>query len=318
MSKKKKKHAQALVAALLAAMLMGSLCIFVRESGCSAQLCSFSRFSVGFILIGIAALYLHVRGAVRLRFSPAAFASGVSIGLCILFYFLAIQRTSAGIAALLPATGPLLSAVWESLIGRRLPPRRDVYMVLMAGIGIILVTCFSADPTPGHDDAQGVIYGILCGLFYSFYLVLNRCMSPEVRMPQRLFWQSAAGTLVLLFPLLAEEGALVGLGAGWPWLLGIGLLQGVGVLALVAFAMRKLSSLEFGILSCLEPTEATLIGWLVYAELIMPGQWLGFILVLSTIFAKSQRHLGWRIHSFIARHSSHRKRHSSNGELISH
>lgn len=292
MSRKKKKHAQALVAASLAAILMGSLCIFVRESGCSAQLCSFSRFCVGFMLIGTAAVYGWVRGRVRLRFSPASFAAGAGIGLCILFYFMAIQHTSAGIAALLPATGPLLSAVWESLLGRRLPPRRDVYMVLMASVGIILVTCFSADATPGHDDARGIIYGMLCGVFYSIYLVLNRCMSAEVTMMQRLFWQSAAGTLVLLVPLLLGGAELLaGLGSGWGWLLGIGLLQGVGVLALVAFAMRKLSSLEFGIISCLEPTEATLLGWAVYAEVIMPGQWLGFVLVLSTVLAKSHRHL---------------------------
>lgn len=296
-------HARALLAALLAAMLMGSLCIFVRESNCSAQLCSFSRFSVGFLLIGSAAVYLRLRGATSLRFSPASFASGISIGLCILFYFLAIQYTSAGIAALLPATGPLLSAVWEALLERRLPPRRDVVMVLTAGMGIVLVTCFSPDNVPGHDDALGITCGMLCGLFYSFYLVLNRCMSTEVQMMQRLFWQSAAGTLVLLIPLLAGAGTLSGLAEGWPWLLGIGLLQGVGVLALVAFAMRQLSSLEFGIISCLEPTEATLIGWAVYAELIMPGQWLGFVLVLGTILAKSQRRLGWRLRSFIARYS---------------
>ena len=301
-------HARALLAALVAAMLMGSLCIFVRESECSAQLCSFSRFSVGFLLIGAVAICRSLRGQASLRFSPASFASGIGIGLCILFYFLAIKNTSAGIAALLPATGPLLSAVWESLLKRRLPPRRDVYMVLMAGIGIILVTCFSADNTPGHDDTLGITYGILCGVFYSFYLVLNRCMSSEVQMPQRLLWQSAAGTLVLLVPLLTGEGVLAGLSTGWPWLLGIGLLQGVGVLALVAYAMRKLSSLEFGIISCLEPTEATLLGWVVYAELIMPGQWLGFILVLSTVFAKSQRHIGWRIRSLIARTSPHQRR----------
>ena len=309
MAKKGKKHAQAMVAATLAAMLMGSLCIFVRESACSAQLCSFSRFSVGFLLIGGAAVCRSLRHSICLRFSPASFASGISIGLCILFYFLAIKNTSAGIAALLPATGPLLSAVWESLLKRRLPPRRDVYMVLMASIGIILVTCFSADATPGHHDAEGITYGLLCGLFYSIYLVLNRCMSAEVQMMQRLFWQSAAGTLVLLAPLLTGENVAEGLHTGWPWLLGIGLLQGVGVLALVAFAMRKLSSLEFGIISCLEPTEATLLGWAVYAELIMPGQWLGFILVLSTVLAKSQRHIGWRLRSFVARKTlhSHRK-----------
>lgn len=302
MAGKGKVHAQALMSALVAAMLMGALCIFVRESGCSAQLCSFSRFSIGFLLIGSAAVYMRLRGSISLRFSAAAFASGISIGLCILFYFLAIQYTSAGIAALLPATGPLLSAVWESALEKRLPPRRDIWMVLTAGVGIVMVTYFSPAGSPGHDDTLGITCGVLCGLFYSFYLVLNRCMSSKVRMMQRLFWQSAAGTIVLLFPLwMSGADALTGLSSGWGWLVGIGLLQGVGVLALVAYAMRHLSSLEFGIISCLEPTEATLLGWALYAEIIMPGQWVGFVLVLGTILAKSQRHMVWRIRSFIAR-----------------
>lgn len=305
---KKKAHKQALLAAMVAAMLMGALCIFVRESGCSAQLCSFARFSVGFLLIGGAAVYQRVRRHTNLRFSPASFASGMSIGLCILFYFLAIQHTSAAIAALLPATGPLLSAVWEALLKRRLPPRRDVIMILTAGVGILLVAHFSAHNVPGHDDAMGITYGMLCGLCYSFYLVLNRCMSAEVQMMQRLFWQSAAGTLVLLAPLLTMESPWAGLSDGWPCLVGIGILQGVGVLALVAYAMRHLNSLEFGIISCLEPTEATLLGWAVYAEAIMPGQWPGFVLVLGTILAKSQRHLGWRLRSLMARPARRRHR----------
>lgn len=93
--------------------------------------------------------------------------------------------------------------------------------------------------------------------------------------------------MVLLIPLSFTAGALNNLSSGWPWLLGIGLCQGVGVLVLVAFAMRKLSSLEFGIVSCLEPLEAALIGFFVYSEVIMAGQWCGFALVLSAILAKS-------------------------------
>lgn len=308
MADKQKEHAKALLAALLAAMFMGSLCIFVRESGCSAQLCSFARFCVGFVLIGSAAVYLRLRGRATLGFSPASFASGMSIGLCILFYFLAIQHTSASMAALLPATGPLLSALWEALVERRLPPRRDVAMVVTAGLGIFIVSYFSPQQTPGHDDALGITYGILCGLCYSFYLVLNRCMSPEVQMIQRLFWQSVAGTLVLCFPLLAMEAPLEGLGNGWPYLLGIGLLQGGGVLALVAYAMKRLRSLEFGIISCLEPTEAALIGWAIYAEVIQPAQWPGFVLVAVTILAKSQRHLGWKLRSLLARPTRRHRR----------
>ena len=299
-------HARALLAALAAAALMGSLCIFVRESHCSAQLCSFSRFGVGFVLIGVVACGAWICRGVSLRFSPAAFGSGICTGLCVLFYFLAIRYTAAGIAALLPAMGPLLAAVWESLLEKRLPPRRDVMLLMVASIGILLVTCFAGGGASGQNHVLGIVYGTLAALFYSFYIVLNRFMSAEISMLRRLFWQSAAGTLTLIGPLLATGAPLEGLTLGWPWLLGIGVLQGAGVLALVAYAMRRLTALEFGIISCLEPTEATFWGWLVYAEAVLPGQWVGFALVLAAIVAKSQRHIGWRISCFMARHLQRR------------
>lgn len=222
-----------------------------------------------------------------MAFSGQAFISGIGISLCILFYFLAIQETSAGIAALLPATGPLFAAVWEALLDHHLPPKRDALLILTAGLGIVMVSMLSGPATGGQNDALGILYGMLSGLFYSLYIVLNRFMPKEVSLLQRTFWQSAAGTLVLLIPLFYAASPLEHLEKGWPWLLGIGICQGVGVLVLVAFAMRKLSSLEFGIVSCLEPMEAALIGLLFYAEVICAGQWCGFALVLSAILAKS-------------------------------
>ncbi len=282
-----KAYLSAFLAATMASVLMGMLCVFVRESACSAQLCSLSRFGIGLLLIGTQGAWMVYRRKDTMRFNGKAFISGIGISLCILFYFLAIKETSAGVAALLPATGPLFAAVWEALLEHHLPPKRDALLIMTAGLGIVLVSMLSGPATGGQNDALGILYGLLSGLFYSLYIVLNRFMGADVTLLQRTFWQSAAGTLVLLIPLFCTAGALHNMETGWPWLLGIGICQGVGVLILVAYAMRKLSSLEFGIVSCLEPIEAALIGFLFYAEVIQAGQWCGFALVLSAILAKS-------------------------------
>ena len=166
---------------------------------------------------------------------------------------------------------------------------------MTAGLGIVLVSMLSESTGGGQNDALGIIYGLISGLFYSLYIVLNRFMKPGVTLLQRTFWQSAAGTIVLLIPVLCVlfipafqvESPFENVDTGWIWLLGIGICQGVAVLGLVAFAMKKLSSLEFGIVSCMEPMEAALIGLLMYEEIIKPGQWCGFALVLSAILAKS-------------------------------
>ena len=282
-----KGYLSAFLAATLASVLMGMLCIFVRESGCSAQLCSISRFSIGFLLIGMFGGVMVWRRGESMRFNGKAFISGIGISLCILFYFLAIKETSAGVAALLPATGPLFAAVWEALLEHHLPPKRDALLILTAGLGIVLVSLLAGHGTGGQNDALGILYGLLSGLFYSLYIVLNRFMGSNVSLLQRTFWQSAAGTLVLLVPMYFAVDAMKNFEIGWPWLLGIGICQGVGVLVLVAYAMRRLSSLEFGIVACIEPIEAALIGFLFYGEVIRAGQWCGFALVLSAIFAKS-------------------------------
>lgn len=266
---------------------MGMLCIFVRESQCCAQLCSISRFSIGLGLIGLFGVICISRGKGNLRFSGMSFISGIGISLCILFYFLAIKETSAGVAALLPATGPLFAAVWEALLEHHLPPKRDALLILTAGLGIVLVSLLSGPGSGGQNDALGIVYGLLSGLFYSLYIVLARFMKPTVSLLQRTFWQSLAGTCVLLPALLMTTTPWENFNTGWPWLIGIGLCQGVGVLVLVAYAMRRLSSLEFGIVSCLEPMEAALIGFLFYTEAMMTGQWCGFALVLSALLAKS-------------------------------
>ncbi|MBE6420380.1 MAG: hypothetical protein E7031_09655 [Akkermansiaceae bacterium] len=282
-----KGYLSAFLAATMASVLMGMLCVFVRESACSAQLCSVSRFCIGLLLIGLYGVWRVWHDGENMRFNGKAFVSGIGISLCILFYFMAIKETSAGVAALLPATGPLFAAVWEALLEHHLPPKRDALLILTAGLGIVLVSLLAGPATSGQNDALGILYGLLSGLFYSLYIVLNRFMRADVSLLQRTFWQSAAGTLVLLLPLCCAAGAMQNWEAGWPWLLGIGICQGVGVLVLVAFAMRKLSSLEFGIVSCIEPIEAALIGFLFYSEVIRAGQWCGFALVLSAILAKS-------------------------------
>ncbi len=310
MGKKASEHAQALGAAFIAAMLMGTLCVLVREAHSCAQLSSFARFSGGFIVFGITALICRLRGVGITNFSGISFFTGVSIGLCILFYYMAFLHASAGLAAVLPILGTFLAGFWESLIEKQRPPRRDVMLLTSASIGILLVCYFSPDATAGspqsNDNTIGVICGLLAGLFYSFYLVGNRYTPSNVGMLRRMYWQSLAGTLVLLGPLLAAPQPWITEPSGWFWLAAIGLLQGVAVLVLIAYAMSRLRSLEYGIIVCMEPTEATILGWAVYAESTMPGQWVGFAVVLATIIAKSQRHIGWRIRCFIARRSRRR------------
>lgn len=272
----------ALIAAVVAAVLMGVLGFFVRETHCSAQGCSFARFIIGLVLITPLAYRRRAVGGRRLPFSLTSALSGAGISLCILFYFLAITQISVGVAALLLYTGPVFAAVGESLLRRSMPPKRDLLLMLASAAGIVLVTvCAEAAASSRIQEPVGYAYGLLSGVCYAAYILLNRQIPGEISLAVRTFWQFAAGSMVLLVPLLFTDTPYAGLNEGWPYLLSIGVLQGFAVLLLVAYAVRRLTAIEFGTISYLEPAVAVLLGWVVYSESISAGQWVGFALVLG-------------------------------------
>ena len=275
-----KSNGKAYISATVAAILMGVLGVFVKESNCSAQTCAFLRFAIGLLLV--LPLYLLRPGSKA--FSWQSVVSGIGISLCILFYFYAICGLSVGVAALLLYTGPVFAAAGEAVICRRMPGARDFLLMLASLAGIALV----CGPGVGAGgQALDVVFGILSGVCYAAYILFNRLIPRGVSMLRRTFWQFAAGVAVLAGPFLMQESPLEHVDTGWPHLLCIGVLQGFLVLVLVAYAVKHLPAIRYGTIAYLEPVLAVALGWLVYQDTMSPLQWLGVVLVLAASAAQS-------------------------------
>lgn len=271
----------AVAAAVAAATLMGTLGFFVRESACSAPLCAFVRFAVGLLLL-FPLLLRGCMGGRDFRFSGMAAVSGAGISLCILFYFMALKLIPVGVAAMLVYAGPVLAAAAEAVWNRRLPCVRDAVPMLLSLFGLLAVACFAEESDHSHElNPVGLLYSVLSAVCYSVYLLLN-CRIPQgVTLGRRTFWQFVAGCIILALPLMSGGELWQGLRGGWPYLLTIGVCHGLLVMVLIAFAARRLSAIQYGTFAYLEPTVAVLLGYLVYAEQMTPGQWCGFALVVA-------------------------------------
>lgn len=219
--------------------------------------------------------------------SGFAFISGACISLCILFYFWAINYMGLGITVLLIYAGPVLAAMVEALVERRLPPRQDVLLLLMAAVGVGLVSLFAQpDTQPGANPHLGFTFAMSAGACYAAYIVFNRLTPGHISLVIRTFWQFVAATLVLLIPLMTAPHPYAHLDTGWLFLLCIGAM-GFAVLMLVAFSVRRLTAIEFGTISYLEPALAVALGFFLYDEHIAAGQWFGFSLVIAASALKS-------------------------------
>ncbi len=270
----------ALISAVLSSALMGTLGLFVCESHCSAACCAFARFFLGMILIGTLWAWEIHRRRDFFRVSRYGMAAGAGFGLCILFYFMAIQQMSVAVAALLLYTGPVFAAIGEALIHRQMPPKRDVLLISLSALGVAFVSIFAPDTGRGASQL-GLLYGLLSGLCYASYILFNRKIRRRTSIPARTFWLSLAGSAVLLLPMLAGGGVnSAAISSGGIYLLCIGVIQGFAALLPAAYAMKKLSAIKYGTIAYMEPMAAVAIGCIVYHEHISFGQWQGLALIM--------------------------------------
>lgn len=264
---------------------MGTLGFFVREAPCSAQLCGFARFAIGWALLLPLLVWRSRRGGCVWAFSWQAALSGIGIGVCILFYFLAMRCTTIALAVLLVYTGPVLAAIGESLLNRRLPSLRDGGLLAASLAGLVLV-CAGGDAEHAANG-MGACYSLISALGYAVYLLCNSHMPESVGLMRRTFWQFSAGCLFALVPMALSESPWAGLEDSLLWLAAIGVCHGFVVMLLIVYAARKLSSIQYGTIAYLEPVVAVGIGVLCYRENLLPLQWVGFCLVIAASLAQS-------------------------------
>jgi len=165
-------------AAILSAILMGSLGIFVRNMSADALIIAFARLSFGFLfLLGFLGLTRNLRAA-RVSFSPYLMASGLSIGLCVWSYIKAIAHTSLANAVFLLYLGPLLAVGLACFLLREKIVLSSILLMSLAFVGCLFVLQF--DFSFSKADALGYVYGLLSALCYSLIIVTNRKIPAQV------------------------------------------------------------------------------------------------------------------------------------------
>jgi drug/metabolite transporter (DMT)-like permease len=239
-------------AAISSAILMGSLGIFVRNISTDATMIAFARLSLGFMfLLGFLSLTRNLRVA-KVSFSPYLLASGLSIGLCVWSYIKVIAYTSMANAVFLLYLGPLLAIGFAYYLLREKITLSSILLMCVAFVGFLFVVQF--DFSFFSADALGYVYGLLSAFSYALIIVTNRKIPAHVSALGRSFYQLLIAALSLI-PFLAWQRIQLPL-LDMPWLLAVGFFQGVLGLTLMIFAIRHLTTYEYGILSYLEPVTA--------------------------------------------------------------
>ncbi|PZQ56979.1 MAG: EamA family transporter [Novosphingobium pentaromativorans] len=223
----------------------------------------------------------------------AALPYGLALGCMNLLFYCAIQRIPLGIALATEFTGPLAVATFSS---RR---RVDLAWVTLAVAGLALLLPHevsggaSGKVAGGALDPVGVLLALGAGVFWGAYILLGKRAGEALGAAAPAYGMTAAALVALPFGVAQAGTALL-----QPHVLATALVVAIFSSAipysLEMFALRRLPTKSFGILTSGEPAVGALTGALLMGETLPMVKWLGIAAVVgasigTTLTASSRR-----------------------------
>lgn len=276
---------------LLGEVLIGSVGVFVHESGQDAVTAVFYRCLFGgLFLLAWGLARGHLRGvagdAVLLR---GAVLSGVLLVLNWVALFAGMERSSIGVATLVYHCFPFVMLILAALFQGERTGAADVGWTVLAFVGVAL----SADPLRilARADASylaGIGLALLAALLCGASLLLSRRAAR-----QRPFAVVTVQCWVGVAMLAGfSSSGVFHAGGHWAWLLGLGVVHSGIVYVLFYSAYRHLPVATIAVVAFVYPLVVLLLDYLVYGHRLAVVQVAGLVLiVLGTLGVN----LKWRL-----------------------
>lgn len=267
-----------------AAFLFGSTFLVMQDAVEDVEPVPFitARFAIGALVLLPLALAKERPSPRILRDGGAA---GVALAAGYVFQTVGLQYTTSSVSAfltyLLVVFVPLLSAV----LLRRPPLPSTVAGVLLAVVGLLLLTAGAG--TGGVGIGRGEVLSILCAVAFAFHIIV---LSAVANRHDVVALNCAQFTVVAV--LLVVPGVLAG-GYGFPagvWWSAIylGVVVSAIAFALQVYGQRRVSASRTALVLMLEPVFAAVLGWFAGERLGWLGA-LGAGLILAGILLSELR-----------------------------
>jgi inner membrane transporter RhtA len=197
---------------------------------------------------------------------------GVSMGLTITMFYLALSRLPQGIAIALQFLGPLTVAIATS--------RRPVDLVwaLSAALGVWLMVGAAAVRT--RIDPLGVAFALAAAVGWGCYIVVGRAAGAA-------FGRATAALAVSIAAIVAAPLGLLRAGAALfspallPLALVVALLAAAVPFSLELYALRRLPARTFAVFTSLEPALGVLSAFVLLGERLSALQLVGVAAVVA-------------------------------------
>jgi drug/metabolite transporter (DMT)-like permease len=247
------------------------------------------------LLIVIASLdrhYLYIYPAGLLGCLMAGWINGIGS----LFYYSALARINAGIGQLLYSLYPFFLILWLAL-DRQIPGPLTLLRVMIAIGGVYFITWGSTQ----QIDPIGVIQMLIASALYALHIPINQRVLSDMPAPTvTVYTLIAMSSVVLPAYLLSGADSIPHTAQAWWPIVALTLVTFFSRLTLF-LGIKHLGSLQAGLLGLSELIVTLLFANLLLGETLTPQQWVGSILLISSLlliifektWGKKYRAGGW-------------------------
>lgn len=290
---------QGVVAFSAAAVLMGTMGVFVAQAALDPITTVFYRCVFGLATMALYCAYKGYFGSQRFTRGLVGLAllSGILMVAQWVFFFGALQRIGIAVATVVFHVQPFWVILLGAAIFREPVGVAKSMWIIVAFVGLALAagigwSTLSAD----HAYWVGIVFTLISSVLYAGVTLIAKALG-ALRPHLLTMIQCAVGVVSL--PWLAPSGALSHVNLHqWGWLVGLGVLHTGVSYALIYGAVPKLPVPVIAVLQFIYPLTAVLVDWLAYGRALTPLQGLGVVLI---VLASLGVNLGWSLGSVAVR-----------------
>lgn len=271
-------NAGGITAAIVAALCMGTMGVFSRKTGFTAEVITFFRLFGGSLFL---LAFLATKGNLRHIFTWPGWpviVNGCFLSGFIIFYVEAMNYTTMANAIMVLYLAPLIASVFAHLFLRERLNIISVLLICGALFGFAMMLEFNISFTGDSNYLIGMGYALLGLCCYTGFIIVNRMISERVHVYTRTYYQLLVGALCVVpflfghFPALSLHNTL--------WATGAALIPGfLGILCAV-IALHQLPTATFGTLAYFEPIFVIILGWIIFDERLGAMQLGGCAIIL--------------------------------------
>jgi len=278
--------------AVAGALVIAFSAILVDLANVAPAAAAVYRCAYALPVLGVLAVWEDRRfGRRTWRERRIAMVAGVFFAADLIAWGHAIDDVGAGLSTVLGNTQvvfvPFLA--WAAL--REPVPRRILRALPLVLLGVVLVSGVVESGAYGADPARGVMFGVLTGLTYAIFLVIQRQGSRDLRRPAGpLFDMTLVCTVVsVAADVVLGEGDLV---PRWPsagWLIVLALTSQVLGWLLITVSLPRLPAALTSLTLTIQPVAAVALGALLLGQDPSALQLAGVACILAGLVSVAVR-----------------------------